>query len=354
MRNHFSLLILSFAWAGGCSTTVKEPDLSAILSRPDYDGDGESPDRKFDFGTVLAHGQSLRHEFKIFNPSDLPIRLVNAIASAPCCSAVGTLPPSIPPHGAVAVPVALKAGYESSPKHVRFIVETDSKARPLQDFAVAALLLSEWEVRSLDDQPKALLKGQPGKRRFELVCRRKGDEGLSLPGTIRCTGDLSAALTGPRTELLLGSSGVIESRSVFEVALPPRGKEGAHRAELLLDWGGKTSVYHLNWFVVPHISLSPPSLIMATSRLPVSREVLLESRSHPFRVVGISGETVRWSGPTSREAKGRHGLKIDLDLTKVKPGTISKIQITTDHPEQRDAVLNVLVLPAGSEKGDNP
>jgi len=64
----------------------------------------------FDFGSVLSRGQTLNHEFVLRNPTDRTIKLLKAEALTPCCSAVGPLPPSIPPGGEVKVPTVLSLG----------------------------------------------------------------------------------------------------------------------------------------------------------------------------------------------------------------------------------------------------
>lgn len=66
----FVLFLTSFSIciALGCGTSEPEPDLSAYLDDPAEQRVQQEPERmEFDFGTVVARDQTLRHEFRLEN-----------------------------------------------------------------------------------------------------------------------------------------------------------------------------------------------------------------------------------------------------------------------------------------------
>ncbi len=64
---------------------------------------------EFDFGTVLAQGQVLRHEFTLTNPTNQPMRVLKATALTPCCSEVGPISSAtIAPGGHREIPAVLR------------------------------------------------------------------------------------------------------------------------------------------------------------------------------------------------------------------------------------------------------
>ena len=113
--------------AGCLSSTPAEEDLTTVGTDPTPALDtAQSSSLEFDFGTILAHGQTLRHEFTLTNPSEKSVRLLALRSYTPCCSAVESLPELILPRGEAKVAVLFKPGHQSGLKAVRFTVETDS------------------------------------------------------------------------------------------------------------------------------------------------------------------------------------------------------------------------------------
>jgi hypothetical protein len=149
-----------------------------------------------DFGSVLARGQELRHEFLLRNPTASPIRLLGAEAHTPCCSAIGPLPELLPAGTSVAVPVVFRPGTQTIRKRVTFAVRTDHPDRPVWPLAVAASLTAEVELRPTADSETSLPIGRTGRQRFRVVCRRIGDEGRGGPRAVEADPPLAATL-GP-------------------------------------------------------------------------------------------------------------------------------------------------------------
>src|SRR5688572_4247860 len=112
-KPHRTLIPILMALMTGCSESGRgitpEP-----LSGRDVGSAEEIPDRprpdvtmmEHDFGTVLARGQTLRHDFLLSNPTTRAMRLVKAMSFAPCCSEIGPLPEAIPPGGEAKVQVS--------------------------------------------------------------------------------------------------------------------------------------------------------------------------------------------------------------------------------------------------------
>ena len=156
--------------------------------------------REIDLGTVLAYGQTLKHEFRLTNTTKRPIRLAGAVALTPCCSSVGSVATSIPPGGEAILPVFFSPGFQSGRKGVRFLVRTDDGEEPTRFFSLVADLAAEVEVAVTDGKGLSLPMGKPGMQAFRVIGRRTKMEGRRAPTTVVSASPLTARFRGEAIE----------------------------------------------------------------------------------------------------------------------------------------------------------
>ena len=306
--------------------------------------------QEHDFGTVLAQGQVLRHDFTIRNPSDRAIRLVRGTAFTSCCSAVGPLPDMIPPSGDVKIPVVLKAGFKSEPKRVEFAVETDDNESPPYSLALRARLLSEWEIEGGSESMPSLSLGQSGKHTLRLVARREGKTGRALPESLKATDGLTARFSGPAIESKQGN-GLIESRRELEIGFPAAKKACLRQGNVVLRWAdGKTEVANVQWSVRPHLTARPSGLVLKPSAKPVEQTVVIKSDGRPFRVTSVTSPALSKPPVPPRESSTSCQIPLALDLSRIKPDGVVDVVFATDDPDQPTVALSVMLLRGSEEK----
>ena len=336
---------------GGCSSSSGDSEDEALLvDRATGAVSNATALQEHDFGTVLAQGQVLRHEFTIKNPSDRAIRLVRGTAFTSCCSAVGPLPDLIPASGEVKIPVVLKAGFKSEPKRVEFAVETDDKDSPPYSLALRARFLSEWEIENGSESMPSLSLGQSGKHTLRLVARREGKMGRAFPEFLTATDGLTATFSGPGIESTPGN-GLVESRRELEIGFPAAKQAGLRQGDVVLSWGdGKTEVTHVQWSVRPHLTVRPSGLVLKPSAKPVERTVVVESDGRPFRVTSVNSPALSKPPVPPRESSTSCQIPLVLDLSKIKPDGVVDVVFATDDPDQPTVALSVMLLRGSEEK----
>lgn len=308
--------------------------------------------QEYDFGKILAQGQTLTHEFILRNPTERPVRLIGGTAFTPCCSSIGTLPQSIPPKCEVRIPVTFKPVSGSGVKRVAFAVETDDPAHPARTFGLSARLISVWEIEQLTDASTSLPLGQSGKQEFRLTARRKGTAGLGLPETISATPPLAAAFR-EEVPAKTDSEGLIERIREVVVTIPAERQPGRRRGEVIFGWpDGHTRRRTIAWEVRPRLMISPSGLVLSRSSQPVEQTVVVSSDGRPFHVVKVTSPLLAGPVEHSRQAGIRQRLNLRLDLSRTPAERAVDVRIDTDHPDQPTAILSVLVL-SGS-KGQKP
>ena len=193
---------------------------------------------EYDLGPVLAHGQTLHHEFTFTNSTKRPVRLTGATATTPCCSQAGPLTKeAIPPGGRCPIPVALKVTPSLQPekKRVGFLVRTDSDECPNTTYALRVTTYPEWEVRDTPESSRTLPIGRAGRQVIRIISRRLAQEGVVLPTKVEADSPLVVQFLGePRGQT--ESEGVTSYVRDVEIALPPSPKAGPHRGALRFRW----------------------------------------------------------------------------------------------------------------------
>lgn len=332
----------------GCSEPGSIPDLDLDLDQLVSRGKSgpvragaEQPEH--DFGPVLAGKKVLRHEFTLSNPTDRPVRLLSAEARTPCCSTIGPLPESISPGGQVKVPVALRTGYETGIRRVEFVIVTDAPSRPVWSLAVRASFFSEFEVEPEGDT--VLTAGKPGEITLHLIGRRHDQDGLPAPDEVEVRPPLEAVRIGPITEHADGRfDGMLESTRDVTIRLPSVATPGPQRQEIALRWkDGLTKPFGVGWTVVAPIRASPAGIVLRSAGGAVPREVVLETTDRPFRILDVSGPLLAARPELSADARQRHEVNLEIDPRLASGGGARDIHIATDHPDQPDVAISILV-----------
>jgi hypothetical protein len=125
--------------------------------------------REHDLGIVLSRGQTIKHEFRLVNSTDRPVRVLDAQALMPCCSEVTAVPSSIPAHGEASLAVRFKPGFQSGRKSVGFLVRTDRAEEPASVYTLRADLVSEVQVATIAGKGLSLLMGESGKQGLRVA-----------------------------------------------------------------------------------------------------------------------------------------------------------------------------------------
>lgn len=338
----------------GCSMPTSEPDrdVSALLATAGRDDRGPNPAEamEFDFGPILAHGQELRHDFPLTNPTAHPIQLLKAEALTPCCSAVGPIPRSIPPGGTAKIPVMLRPGFQTGQKRVQFLVQTDWTERPVWLLTASATLWSAVEVSELGSFHGSLPLGRSGIRRFRIIARSVGSEGRRAPDFVQATAPLSARFAGPPTERTLADDLIEASRDVV-VDVPADREPGWHQGRLDFGWTNEPTWAHvMEWRVRPRITISPPGLVLWPTGKRIEQSVLLRSDDRPFRITRVISPLlvdpveIPLDGPAQL-----HRLKLVFDPARAPNQEAVDIRVMTDDPDQPLVVLSVLVSSPSKE-----
>ena len=344
--------IISFLLlASGCSGPIPETEIAAILAdSADSPGGDRRGIEEYDFGPVLARGQTLRHQFTFTNSTNQPIRLTGATATTPCCSEVGPLPKAaIPPGGQCPIPVALKTVADHpEKKRVGFFVQTDSKDRPTLTYALGATLYPEWEVQATAESSRTLPIGRTGQQVLRITGRRVAGEGGGFPTIVEIESPLIAHFLGePREQA--EAEGVTSTVRDVEITLPSSSKPGTHQTSLLLRWPeGHTQEQTVLWEVVPPLRAIPSRLVLRRSERDSSHTIVLRSfDDRPFRISEVGPQDLVVSSEFDRETSNTHTLKLRIDQDRAASRRSPQITIKTDGSDQPAVSLSILILPAG-------
>ena len=335
----------------GCTTSTQGPESAHPSDRDTHRATpSEYRTQEINLGSVLAHGQILRHEFTLTNPSDQPTRILRASSSFPCCSSIGPLPGTIPPRGEVRIPVVVKTENKSGPLHIGFAVVTDSFAAPIRRLGIAVRLIPEWQIEDKQAATHTLSIGESGKRSYRITCRRMETGGFGLPDIVTVGGPIKVSLKGEAHETTI-SGGIIEATREVAIDLLPSSQTGRCQGEILFRWtNGLTRSQITTWEVTPRIKASPSGLVIKRSKEPERVAVVVTSEGCDIRILKVDGPLAKaLSLPT--DPSRVHRLSFMVDSSKVKSGGISDITINTDHPDQ-SSVAVTLLFSASAEGGE--
>ena len=278
------------------------------------------------------------------------MRLIKVEATTPCCSAAGPVPESIPPGGKVELSTTFRVGSETGRKRVGFLVLTDDPNRPTHTLSLTADLYSEWELKLSGSDPGRFPVGRGGELSFDVVSRRRGDEGLNPPGSVEADEPLGAELGGPRADDR--PNGITEAVQRLVVKIPPCEEPGARRAAVVFRWAdGTTRTFDVAWEVVPRLRATPSGLVVKRSDEPSTAKVRVGSDGRPFRVLNVAGELLGAEALLPPGAARDHVLVLTIDPSRCSSGEggVREVTITTDHPDQPVVKVSVLVLPTSPQ-----
>ncbi len=265
----------------------------------------------------------------------------------PCCSSIGPLPKVVPPGGAVEIPVEFRPGARSGRLQVSFVVETDSPERPTIGLALIADLTPTLAIEEIGDAAETLRPGQEGRRILRVTCRREGDAGMRAPDRVEGAGPLEAKFLGEPIDQ--GAQGDLhESTRDIEVTIPASAEPGYRRQSVRLGWsGGQAPPYDhlLSWRVRLPIEVSPPGLVVKPAQGPIASRVVVRCADRPFRITRVSGAILAAPCVPAAEPARWHPLALAIDPGRAPSSGPAEILIETDHPDQPEVLVSILVLP---------
>ncbi len=301
----------------------------------------QSGAREHDLGIVLTRGQTIEHVFRLLNPTDRPVKVLDAHALTPCCSEIAKVSRSIPAHGEGRLTVKFLPGYQSGGKSVGFAVKTDRADEPVIVYSLRAQLIAEVQVATVEGGDLSLLMGDPGKQTLRVVARRLGGAGRGAPATV-VTGDAKARFVGETVEKVR-ADGVVETTRGVALDLPADRKSGSRTTTVTFGWADGRSWDHIaHWSVAAHLRAIPEALIVGADDDPV-KSILIRSDTGPFRVIGIEGaREVHEESPPEGAAKSRL-VRLSFDDARRRAVGPFDVTIRTDHPQQPEVVVSVLM-----------
>ncbi len=347
-----SLLLATVLSASGCLPADRPEGVAAtnVVNPPPYPLSPQiNAPVLFDFGVILANGQTFSHTFPLRNTGTTPLRIVGSNAETPCCSSIESLPDAVPPGSTASFSIQYRPGFQSGRKAAAFTIRTDAKDAPERRFVVLASLVAEVEVGTLEPSDRSLRIGQPGRQRARIVSRRIGGVGRPAPDSIVAPAPLAARFEGPATESTW-PGGVNESVRVATIDLPGTATPGPRRESALIRWDGdRTWTLPLSWQVAPTLRASPATLILDPARGPSEFSVIVRSEDRPFRILSVVGPSVVANDPLPTKPDRTWSVRFKLDAARLTPGTSADVVLATDSSDQPTLDLKVVILPTGGE-----
>jgi hypothetical protein len=103
--------------------------------------------------------------------------------------------------------------------------------------------------------------------------------------------------------------------------------------------------------VFPLIRVHPSAIVFKASDRPVVQSVELRSEKEPFRVLGMTGQSLAEAFEPSSVASVHHEIQLKLASPRGETSGHEEIQITTDCARQPRITLGLIILPGGKESG---
>ena len=316
------------------ATTRPESVGGLIVERPEHD-----------LGALLAENQVILHRFTIRNQGATSVRLVRATALTPCCSAVEDFAPGpLAPGGSAQLAVSFRPGRQTGWKRVDFLIESDTDAVPTLRCVLLAQLIGGWEFQWLKGSATTLPANRPGEQRYRVIHRQKVGLGRGAPTEVVGSDPLRVEWTEPPATRPL-ADGIEEWTRPLRVALPALAEAGNHHGELSFRRpDGHTVTEPIFWTVTLPLTVVPSGFVLPDPGPgPVHRVVVVRGTDHPFRITGAAGPLVPGSFVPPSDPARSHRLDLAIDPSQL--AGVGDIRLTTDHPDQPEVSLSVLIPP---------
>jgi hypothetical protein len=335
---------LTLAVIAGCaaSTARQENDGRSAAIVAGSSSTGESLRGGIhDFGTVLAHGQTLHHEFTLKNDSDRPLKILEMRPFMPCCSGMDTQADRVSPGATIRLPVFFKPGTQGGRRLVRFLLRTDSSDRPDRTFALLASVVPEVEIAVLDRSLTTLLLGQSGKLKLRVTCRQSGEYGRAAPVRVRDSDTLHPHILDSGQDL--SRNGILmETKRTIEVEIASSSSVGHKQESLVIEWeNGREMEFPVTWRVIPCVETMPSALILNSTESMAERQILVSCADRPIRILSVEGSSLAEHARFPEVAADKVVVRLRLASRNASATGTSDILIRTDHPDQPTAIVTV-------------
>ncbi len=332
--------------ASGCGTGGAEPNPRHAAPAPQPSRPSHVETIAQDLGTILTRGQTLRHEFAFPNRSAVPIRILKLDALTPCCSDV-EMPAgaAIEPGGTGKVSVSFRPGWQSGRKRVEFRAVTDSVLVPDLLFALDVVLVPEWEIQSVETSGRQIPVGGAATQTFRVISRRAAPGGRPSPDRLSSSPAVEARFLGPPQDRAR-ADGIHESVREIEVAIRPVRDVGLHEEQVAIVWpDGDRKSFLVAYETTARLRISPASYVLSRSEGATTRSAVLTSTDRPFRVLRARGAMLQGPGSIPTRAELRHVVTLAIDPGRASGPGVSDVTIETDHPDQPEITLSLVVTP---------
>ncbi|OJW07412.1 MAG: hypothetical protein BGO49_25935 [Planctomycetales bacterium 71-10] len=293
-------------------------------------------DSRHSFGTVISSGSASReHRYRLVNPTDRTIEIVEFINQKPCCGAVRIDRQSLGPGESAAVDVTLRIGETfGEVSHATRIV-TDLPAVPEVVLRTSAFAIPAVRIEEADgSQPASLPAGGPPVRiSFRVVAIGAPEEPpVDLDRVELRSASSGVAWDGPKYAHDAEAGFVAQARRLV-ATLDSSAGPGPHRDEFSLQLGERILGRRaLSWEVVLPLRVSPKVIVVAQDRRDIRFRVQAQDQT-PFRITRITRGDIE---VPFRTGVDRDSPAQEVELDSFPEPSLAKgvVCVFTTHPDQ--------------------
>ena len=321
-------------------------DGAASAGAPDRPTSGRTD--QIDLGTILSYGQTIEREFLIKNPTSRVWKIAGAQAAMPCCSEVVTFPHSVAAHGSGSLKVRFRPGYGSGGKTLDFQVLTDQPENPVITYRMTCRMVAEVVIVPVVQEELRLLAGTGGATEFRVISRRAPGSPAAVLENVRSPKPSKITFVGNPHETVR-EDGFVESERRVRVEVAPESSPGRRSDTfLLMGSDGRSREHILHWTVLPHLNATPDAFVVKADES-VTKSLLIRSETTPFRVLDVRGARLEGEGSTMTVPAKTHVVRFRLEPDSRREGNLFDVTIRTDHPDQPEVIVSVLVTASARE-----
>jgi hypothetical protein len=158
---------------------------------------------------------------------------------------------------------------------------------------------------------------------------------------------LAVFFLGPGRGRVL-SNGTSEFTRDVEIVASAQRNPGRQSAEVEINFEDKVPLRRVvSWDVIAPLRAVPPGIVIANNdgNGQFTKSIVLESDERPFRITGIKNPFAANSSwtPSAQSLRSQH-IELNFDPVRPQGQRAESIRITTDHPDQPEIVVSVIVL----------